>query len=169
MIDFSDPNYWYNRDKYIILGFSRSGQTALSRYLHCGFTEIAPNGPAEYLEKYPQCQPVIITRNPVDRIWSAYNYHLYFRDMAFEDFLNFKSPRWNNISCNDVIAMSDYEKYIEPFRKYNVKVYRLEDMHGKEEYIKKGFADPRTFTIKPIPDKYRKMINDRLDKAGISY
>jgi hypothetical protein len=160
----TDREYWYNSDKMVIVGFSRSGQTALSRYLHCSMTEIAPNGTKEYLEKYYPRQPIIITRNPVDRIWSAYNYHGMFKNMSFEDFLDFKDERWQGVSCNDVIAMSDYEKYIEPYREFDVKVYRLEDMMDKP-----GFSDWRGKSDKKIPKEYRDMIESRLKEREIVY
>jgi len=162
--DITHPDYWYNRDKYVVVGFSRCGQTALSNYLRCGHPEIGYNGTEEYLKNYSQCTPVFITRDPVDRIWSLYNFFAYFNDYGFEEFLDFKDDKWNAVGCNDVIAQSDYDKYIEPFEAYGAEVYRFEYMIKKD-----GFKDWRGKSNKKMPMTYRIAVEGRLKEAGISY
>lgn len=156
---------WINKDKYVILGFSRCGTTALSHYLKCGHPEIGYNGTEEYLKNYSQCTPVFLTRHPVDRIWSMYNYHNYFMNYTFEDFLNFKNPLWHGVGMNDCIEQSDYDKYIEPFKEFGALVYRLEDMIRMPDYPK----DHRGQSSKKIPKKYRDMVEDKLREANIKY
>lgn len=156
---------WENKDKYVILGFSRCGNTSLSKYLQCAHPEIGYNGTEEYLRVYPQCIPVFIIRNPVDRIWSLYHFFDYFKRWDFERFLDFKNERWHGVGCNDVIEQSNYAKYIESFIPYDAVVYRFEEIIKRSDFPKdwRGQHTPK------ITDKYRDIIQDRLDKAGITY
>ena len=159
----SDREYWYNKDKYVILGFSKCGTTSLSRWLHCSHPEIGYSGTEEYLKNYSKCRPVFILRNPVDRIWSMYCYHGIFKRMSFEEMLNFKSDKYQNVGCNDCIEQSDYLKYIEPFKQYDPIIYRLE-FWG--QYMEKDWRGTNT---KKIPKEFRKMIEERLKDANIYY
>lgn len=160
-----DTQDFINKDKLVILGFSRSGTTSLSKYLQCGHPEIGYNGTEEYLKNYSECTPVFITRNPVDRIWALYDRFLYFKKYSFEEFLDFKNPLWQGVGCNDVIEQSNYVKYIEPFRKFGVKVYRFEDMLKNKGYRKVLSSHDKN----EMPQEYRDMVEERLSKAGISY
>jgi hypothetical protein len=163
--DVNDKRYWYNKDKFVILGFSRCGTTTLSRFMHCSHPEIGYSGTEEYLKNYSQCRPVFLTRHPIDRIWSMYNYHRYFQNYTFEGFLDFKSDLWHNVGCNDCIEQSNYSKYIEPFTQYDPITIKLEDIQKLPSYPK----DWRGTSSKEMPDEYRRIVEDRLKDVGINY
>jgi hypothetical protein len=166
MITPKDKEYWYNSDKWVIIGFSRCGTTSASRYFHCSHPEIGYSGVTPYyLEHYSNHIPIFITRNPVDRIWSMYNYHGVFKNMTFEEMLDFKDDKYQNVGCNDCIKQSDYMKYIEPFRQFNPIIYKLEDLKRRPDYPK----DWRGQSSKKIPKEFREKIEKRLSNAGIEY
>ncbi len=165
-LKLTDRAYWYNSDKWVIIGFSRCGTTSASHYFHCSHPEIGYSGVTEdYLKKFSNHIPIFITRDPRDRIWSMYNYHGVFKNMSFEDMLDFKDDKYHNVGCNDCIEQSDYKKYIELFKEFNPKVYRLESLKMREDYPK----DYRGQSSKIMPAKYRKMVEERLKDVGITY
>lgn len=147
-----------NRE-YVVIGFSKCGITSLKKYLNCANPEIAynDNGVEEYLKNYSDMTPCIITRDPVDRIWSAYNYFPFFSKMTFQEFLDFRSPQWQGVGCNDIIEACNYEKYIDRFRPYGVKVFKLEEMMNRDDFPK--FNEKKH---EPIPDEYRQLIEQKL-------
>ena len=150
----------------VIVGFSRCGTTALKSWLgDASNPEIAYPGIDEYVKNYPDTEPVILTREPVARLWSAYNYHLFFRNWDYDRFLDFRSPQWIQIGLADPIGQCDYEKYIEPFRELDVTVYRLEDLIKLPDYP----SDWRGKSSIHIDDKFREKVEERLLQRGITY
>jgi len=161
-----NPDYWYNKDKYVIIGFSRCGTTALSRYMHCSHPEIAYEGITDYyIKHYTNHQPVFLLRDPVEKLWSMYNYFLFFKNLSYDDFLNYSNKRDINIGGYDIIGQCDYEKYIEPFRKFNPIVYKLEDMVKLPDYP----SDPRGKNTKKVDPQFRTIVLNRLEEKGITY
>jgi len=156
---------WKNKDKYIILGFSRCGNTSLSKYLLCAHPEIGYNGTEEYLRVYNQCTPVFIVRNPLDKLWSMYNFFSMFKGKAFEYFFDFRSPHWQGVGMNDCIEQCNYDKYIEPFKEYGVMVYRFEEIIKDKRFPK----DYRGQHTPKMDNGFRDMCNDRLKAQGITY
>lgn len=164
--DINHKDYWYNRDKYVILGFATCGTTLLSKYLRCGHPELGYNGTEEYLKNYSQCIPVFITRKPVERLWQLYVLTTYFNGWEYDRFLDFKNDKWNVVGVNDGIAQSDYDKYIEPFKEFGVITYKFEDMLKDSDFTK-HLKTP--YTGINIPNKFRELVEKRLDKAHIKY
>ena len=90
-------------------------------------------------EKYPKI--VVITRDPVDRCWSAYNYfrkqnHPHVEGLTYEEYLYHKRyhSSWGE---TNPIYQSNYERHIKPFRDLDITVLRLEELYG-EEFPKKN-------------------------------
>ncbi len=158
----------YEGDKpAVIVGFSRCGTTALKSWLGNGASnpEIAYPGTEEYVKNYPNTQPIILTREPVARLWSAYNYHLFFRNWDYDKFLDFRSQQWVQVGLADPIGQCDYEKFIEPFRELGVIVYRLEDLVKIPNYP----SDWRGKSTIPIDPIFREKVEKRLKERGITY
>lgn len=148
----------------VVIGFSKCGITSLKRYLGCANPEIAyrDDGIDDYLRNYSDCTPHIITRDPVKRVWSAYNYFPILRQMSFEKFLDHRGREWQGVGCDDVIDACDYEKYVDRWRPYGVVVHRLEDMVRLPDFphINEGHTPP-------MPDAYHNMVIERLERRGI--
>ena len=85
-----------NAKHLAVIGFPKCGTVSLEKYLKRKFLDISVIryeaiwlrvGVQEYEEKHNNKRPVIIVRNPVDRIWSAFRYFNFYKTMSLEDFL----------------------------------------------------------------------------------
>jgi len=183
-----------------IIGFPKCGSSSLRHYLRLRYPkmEIAsfPSSSLyhpdwETLTKNrcsdPTVLSVIITRNPIERIWSAYWWSQKWKttDMihpTFEEFLHWEPPDrdWRYVSSGlvDPIDCCDYEKYMKKAYKYNPIILRFEDMIknpnfpnlAKTNDVLKKCGDVNHRGIKMMPkidDYHRKLIKEELNKAGI--
>jgi hypothetical protein len=125
----------------------------------------------EYFDNFgwDECpQITVITRDPVDRCWSAYNYfrdtkHPHVEGLTYEEYLYHKRyhSSWGE---TNPIYQSNYERHIKPFRDLNIVVIKLEDLIGAkppyttisdfdrkltEKLLEKEIADPMTPSESP--------------------
>lgn len=157
----------------LIAGFIKCGQESLERYYYNMDDTIKtyrdefitkPNARQYYDNFGWETDPaiVVITRDPVDRCWSAYHY---FRanqfpnmeNMTYEEYLLHKSfhSGWGE---TNPIYMSNYERHIAPFRDLNISVLKLEDILGPE------FPHRNTNTHTTMSDHDRKLTERLLEE-----
>ncbi len=115
---------------YIILGFQKCGQTALSAYLNCKVDELIyyPDAIERYKSHYLNHRPVFILRDPLERLWSEYHYFEHYREeMSFREFLTHRSDKADR-GFTTPIERTDYWRWIEPFRAFHPLILNLSDM-----------------------------------------
>lgn len=120
--------------KYVIVGFIKCGQMSLKKKLEAEGHEVRkfecvtnPLGPRMIKKNAPDFEPVIITRDPIKRIWSQYEFltEQFDYKMTFEQYLHY----WNHhlIWFNEnPIFMSNYAEHLKHWP--GVKIYHLEDL-----------------------------------------
>jgi len=187
-----------------IIGFPKCGSSSLRNYFRIRYPkkEVASFPSASLYHpdwlticggrcSQPDILSVIITRNPVERIWSAYWWSQRWntsqtKHPTFEEFLHWTPPskEWRYLTSGlfDPIDCCDYEKYMKPALKFNPIILRLEDMQKNPNFpnvaktndvlqgIIKAYAMFKiNIKMKPdtIPDHYVKLIKEELNKAGI--
>ena len=165
---------------FIIIGFSKCGQTSLETYLNKRYPSLinrklenawAQNAVETYLEKYGHAkyQPIFITRDPIERIWSGYHYfhwdskELPYREQyTFPEYLELKDYRYHIGELNP-ISQSNYSKWIRPWLKLNPIVISVEDMEENPNFPHLNKTeDIRNIQIKPIPEEFKKLAREKL-------
>lgn len=133
-----------NEGDYIIIGFPKCGTSSLYQYLtnkhpdkkiHRRELIWRDDGVEEFERRYNGCTPVIITRDPVYRILSAYNYYEWLKGTDLIEWINNKKPI-NQIGTNSPIEASKYENFIKRFTHLNPIIYKLEDMIDDSDFKK---------------------------------
>jgi hypothetical protein len=74
--------------------------------------------------KHGHFTPLIITRDPIERIWSAFRY--FKPKETFKDYL--LTDLEQNFGAYNPIIGSNYKRWIEPFLKYDPVIVSLEFM-----------------------------------------
>lgn len=131
----------------LIAGFLKCGQESLQNY----YLRLDPNlkiyrdefitrpDAREYFdnfgwEEYPKI--VVITRDPVERCWSAYNYfrvkqHPSVEGLTYEEYL-YKKSYHSGWGETNPIYHSNYERHIAPFRDLDITVLKIEELNAPE-------------------------------------
>jgi len=192
-----------------IIGFPKCGSSSLRKYLQLKTPHLARTPdqirsfPAQSLYhpdwetvcggicSKPDTLSVIITRNPVERLYSAYYWSQKWNEAdtihpTLEEFLHWQPKGTKRTEYTiyltsglvDPIECCDYEKYIKKAYKYNPLILRFEDMIKNPTFpneaktnvvLHKALIDK--INIKPKPDQMsdneRKLIVEELYKAGI--
>ncbi len=127
--------------KYIIIGFPKCGTQSLEQYLvNQGHTVLRTElvylktGLEEYETKYSDYIPVLITRLPECRQWSLYHFKEYHKEMSFEEFRDKKFTLGLNFGLDSPRSCSEYEKYIDVWKKYGVIVYKLSEISQDKNF-----------------------------------
>ena len=127
-------------DKVNVIGFSKCGTTALTNYLFSKGLKVSQSefliykkdeGIKIFNDITPDFTPVVIIRNPADKLWSEYHYRPHFKDMTFNEFLNFRDEDWRGVGLHNPIAGVNYQHYIEHWEKSTGKkldVLNLDDI-----------------------------------------
>jgi len=120
--------------KYHIVGIRRCGTLSLEKYLKAKGHKVVrnesifgvPHGISAHLKYYPDYQPIFIIRDPIQRIFSHYNFtrfHAVGTDVeikcSFEEALE-KHP--------EIIGSSCYEFFIEQWKPLFPIVIHLEEL-----------------------------------------
>jgi len=114
--------------------------------------------------KIEDFQLVYITREPVERVWSGWeSWRHYYKGYSFEEYLNLDSDKYSGglkyLGEVNPIMQVQYDMWIEPFRKYDPIVFKLEEV-SKEP----GFPQTNSLKTKPVPQDKRKLIEKYLNK-----
>jgi len=119
----------------VIIGFPKSGTVSLQKYLEKEYPDktvhrreliYLKSGPEEIRRKYEECKIYIITRTPIDRIWSMFNYY----DWIPDDFISWVGQERiiDSTGTSNPIESCNYEKYIKNYKQFNPKIVKLEKM-----------------------------------------
>ncbi len=122
------------KNKFYIPGFPKCGSSSLEKYLKDkGFDIIREEsiyrnslGIPKYKLQYPNYQTLFVMREPIQRIWSHYNYKRYYQKgdrneifCSFEEALE-KHP--------EIVDPSDYEKWLKKWQSTKPVIVKLEDL-----------------------------------------
>lgn len=164
--------------KFCVIGFIKCGQNSLQKFLHkkypYAWVERAEltwkiNGPDEFRERYEEFTPFIITRDPVERIWSSYWYFsvINTKESYSEWLTNGLAKKVNHVGATNPIAASDYELFIDYWKELKPVVLRLEDMQSHPNFpiINKGLQKPEH----KMPLEDRELTIQLLKDNGIRY
>ena len=156
-----------SKKKFYIPGFPKCGSTSLEKYLHeKGFEIIReesmyrhPLSISKYKLQYPDYQTLFVLREPIQRIWSHYNYKRYYQkgdrkeiSCTFEEALE-KHP--------DIVDPSDYQKWLKKWDSTNPIVIKLEDLQNQSDFPMKNITEKSTLT-----DSQKNRIIDACKKLG---
>ena len=182
-------------NKVLIIGFPKCGSSSLRTYLRKKFPSIdviSFPGVSLYHPEWKStcldmCQedgtlPVIIIRDPYERIWSAYWWSKKWGvHISFEEFLSRKgdgvtlSPEGRvdiGAGLSNPVEACDFWKYIKKAEACNPLIFRFEDMTRlgcfPHEAKTMGFRVENGILVKPeLDDESRKLIKEVFDREGI--
>lgn len=121
---------------YAVVGFPKCGTVSLQsrlppdtpRYEWAYLTF----GKDAFLHRFPNTRPIFITRDPVERTWSAYCYFDVFTKMGLEEWLqNGVGKCDQRLGIHDPVKCANYGYYINQWRDLNPIVIKLEDYKKK--------------------------------------
>lgn len=163
--------------KYLVIGFPKCGQTSLAEYLHKRFGSENVADRAEIIWKpdginlfeingYAEnnYRPIIIIRDPVERIWSDWN-HLGrgYGFKTFEEYIaNRQQTDLGGLGEYNPVTRSHYEKYIKRWRKYDPIVLELEDMMKNPNFGHRNKGEEHYDQYEPMPQHYRQLCENLL-------
>ena len=182
-----------NINKVLIIGFPKCGSSSLRTYLTKKFVNVISFQDASLYDsdweskclgkcKQPNTLPVIIIRDPYERIWSAYWWSKKWGvDISFEEFLSRKgdgvtlSPEDRvdiSAGISNPVEACDFWKYIKKAEACNPLILRFEDMIRlgcfPHEAKTDGFSGARGALVKPkLDNKSIKLIREAFDREGI--
>lgn len=145
-------------DKVNVIGFSKCGTTALTNYLFSKGLKVSHSefliykkeeGIKIFNEITPDFTPVVIIRNPADKLWSEYHYRPHFKNMTFDEFLDFRDESWRGVGLHNPLEGVNYQDYIEYWENSTGKkleILNLDDIKDimpkmNENYKKPMMAD----------------------------
>lgn len=160
-------------EKFIVLGFIKSGQEAMVTYLQKRYGIFTrkdecvwrTDGIDIYKRKYLErgIRPVFITRDPVKRIWSHYHYFGFHKAMEFNEFINHRGYDNTIFGEESPISQSNYTKWIKPFLPYNPIVVSLEDMRMNPNFAQINMTkDVQKDYKESIPDTFKELIEEKM-------
>lgn len=160
-------------DSYVVIGIPKCGTVSMAEYLKKKFPKAAvtrveliydPKGIDYYQTYHKGWKPVIITRDPADRIWTAYHFWKFMDRMEFDQFLHYVDPIMNNVGCNNPIAQSDYDRYIEKWKAFDPVVVSLEQMSREKDFPHlQRTQEVKNITIEEMPKFYRDIVKKALN------
>ncbi len=120
----------------VILGFNKSGSVSLQRYLEKKYAQEIPRleylhdptGVKKFEAKYKDCKPVIITRDPLERLISMWAYYGQNKFYQFNEWLQRPPMTQTGQGWQNPLDSIRQEYHIKPFLKYKPKLYKFEKM-----------------------------------------
>jgi len=129
--------------KYIVIGAPKCGTQSTEKHLTNQGHEVIrkelmylENGLEQYENLYSDYTPVIVTRIPECRQWSLYHFKEYDKEMSFEEFRDKKFTTGLNFGLDTARSCSDYQKYIDVWKKHGVIVYKLSEISKEKDFPK---------------------------------
>ena len=118
---------------YAVIGFPKCGTASMQEYLMKKYPdsnsvklEFPIYGEAHKFEKELKgYRPVILTRDRKEMLWSFYNYFS-MTSVPFEDFLEMPIRAYNMKGLTP-LEQTDYDRWIEPFKKYDPWILTLDE------------------------------------------
>ncbi len=161
-----------------VVGFPKCGTVSLEKYLKRKFPEPQisvvrfeyawkRHGVKAYEEKHSNKRPVIIVRNPVDRILSAFRYFEFYKKMSLEEFLKDKVDHDGRLGTGDPIECSDYQKWINKWMHLDPIVVKLETMRALGNFPNENPTEGRAGEWPTLRKEDTELITNELQKKGI--
>ena len=128
------------KHKFYIPGLPKCGSTSLEKYLKDkGFEIIREEsiyrhrlGLVKYKLQYPDHQTLFIIREPIERIWSHYNYKRYYqKDVHDEIKCSFEETL---VKHKEIIDPSNYNLWLEKWSSTKPIVVKLEDLQNQSDF-----------------------------------
>lgn len=166
--------------KFAVVGFPKCATMSMVEYLKRQNPKCEVSRPENIYEepkkphlvqRWREWECVVITRNPIDRIHSAHQYFTELRQNSVHNIISGKfhnSKNYFNVGAGNLVAQSNYEYYIQRFERYHgvrIKRYRFEDLIGDPDFPRINESE---FKVK-WTDQEKQYVQDKLDKAGITY
>jgi len=156
--------------KCAVIGFPKCGTASMQQYLSYLYPdhnilklEFPIYGEADKFEKELKgYRPIIMIRDKIEFLWSFYNYFS-LSTVPFEDFLDMPFMAYNMKGLTP-LQQADFEKWIMPFRKYQARIVKLEDMMMVDDFPHNEIT--RTKNKPAMPDKYRELAQQRLSSLS---
>lgn len=164
-----------NEKHLIIVGFPKCGTVSLEKYLKRKYPEPDTSvvrfeyawkreGAKACEEKHSNKRPVIIVRNPVDRIWSAFRYFEFYKKMSLEEFLKNKVDHDGRLGTGDPIECSDYQKWIDKWMHLNPIVVKLETMIVLGNFPNENPTEGRAGNWPTLSNEDTELITNKLNE-----
>lgn len=160
----SPENCEVSKGDYVIIGFPKCGTVSLQKYLkkkhgvkvHRNEILWSEKSLGEWNKHYQGCKPVIIKRDPIERIWSAYNYYAWAMCKPFYIWIENDKPL-NRTGTNSPIQAVNYDRFIQPFLHLKPEIYQLEEITDPE------FTNENKNIIKkPMPPENRQLVEQMM-------
>lgn len=147
--------------KYVVIGFPKCGQVSLVEYLNkLGHEAVKydmiwkESCVLDVKSKYPDYQSIVITRDPIQRIWSGFNFWLYHEMMSFSHYLKLQRIS-RTLGEENPILQSYYYYWIDRVKRVlNPIIVRFEDLIKLPD-----FPHENKTKVKPVlPLSFRKQL-----------
>lgn len=158
-------------DKIAIIGFPKCATTSLANYLENIFpdTEIKKMetmvydtyGVEQFKDSYSDFKPVIITRDPADRLWSGYYFYEFNKKMPFEDFVKRRSGDMFHAGLGEPIKQSIYTDYTKTWRDLEPIHVTLEDLAKIDDFP--HMLETTNKDMFPMPAFYRSLVEKSIE------
>ena len=153
-------------EKYVVVGFPKCGQMSLVKYLQDEGYDVTrqdniwnSRARQEIEDQQPGRIPIIITRDPVEMIWSSYWYWHYKDVMPFHKYLKHRVTRESSLGNENPIDHADYEKHINKFLDMKPVMFKFEEVVKLPNY-----PHVNETGYKPaLPLKFRVLIEEALE------
>lgn len=163
---------------FVVIGFPKCGQESLIEFLKLKYPkrivkkdEIIWNkkGVEIFKEKYgDRMTPVIIKREPILRMWSAYWYFEYTDDkpynerFSFPEYLELEDYKYHIGEMNPV-KQSNYYRWIKPWLDLDPIIFKLEDLIHNKQFPHLNQTNVVRDKIVPImPDRFYRLADSLL-------
>lgn len=155
------------KNKFYIPGFPKCGSTSLEKYLLDKKFDVVREesmyrhslGILKYKLQFPDYQTLFIIREPIERIWSHYNYKRYYQagdrneiKCSFEEALE-KYP--------EIIEPSNYDMWLNKWKSTNPIVIKLEELQKQPDFPMKNVTEKST-----LNESQKNSIIDACKKLG---
>lgn len=170
----------------VVIGFPKCGQVSVVQYLRKKYPNETikkdeliwiKDGVEKFRSKWENAKVVIVERDPVDRMWLAYNFMQYGGDKkppirelyTFPEYLEITGYE-NLVGEMNPVSQSNYEKWIGRWLEFKPEILKLEELQthadfSHENITKKITGEP----FKPMPEAYRVLAWLYLDKEKLNH
>ena len=165
----------------VVIGFPKCGQVSVVQYLRKKYPNETvkkdeliwiKNGVEKFRNKWKNSKVVIVERDPVDRMWSAYNFMQYGGDKkppirelyTFPEYLELTGYE-NLVGEMNPVSQSNYNKWIGRWLEFEPEIFKLEELQKEKDFPHENKTENVTnekFT--PMPEAHRELAWICLDK-----
>ena len=165
---------------YVVVGFPKCGQVSADKYLRDKYPDTPRRAELAWrddgISKWTniirghtfqipdgEIRPYFVTRDPIERIWSAY---LFFGHQTIGDYPTYLINRlYQPYGEGNPIMQSNYEKWLKPWQEYHPKVVELEDLNKIYDFPHMNITKDTRYKNVDVPEfteEYRQLAVDLL-------